>query len=54
MKKYAESALQGGYNSRFAFECSNAAEAINGAGVVTVAMENRYVNMPVPGYENAR
>jgi PAS domain S-box-containing protein len=33
---------------------SNAAESIRGAGVVTVRTENRYVDLPVSGYENTR
>jgi len=33
---------------------SNAAEAIRGAGVVTIKTENRYVDVPIPGYENTR
>jgi signal transduction histidine kinase/CheY-like chemotaxis protein len=33
---------------------SNAAEAIEGAGSVTVRTENRYVDVPIPGYENTK
>ena len=33
---------------------SNAAESIRGAGEVTITTENRYVDLPIPGYENTR
>jgi signal transduction histidine kinase/CheY-like chemotaxis protein len=33
---------------------ANAAESIRGQGTVTVTTENRYVDLPLPGYENAR
>ncbi|MCX5827326.1 MAG: PAS domain S-box protein [Deltaproteobacteria bacterium] len=33
---------------------SNAAESIRGAGEVTITTENRYVDVPIPGYENTR
>lgn len=33
---------------------SNAAESINGTGEVTIMTENRYVDVPIPGYENTQ
>ena len=33
---------------------SNAAESISGAGEVTITTENRYVDLPIPGYENTQ
>ncbi|MCX5829140.1 MAG: PAS domain S-box protein [Deltaproteobacteria bacterium] len=33
---------------------SNAAESICGTGVVTITTDNRYVDVPIPGYENTR
>jgi len=33
---------------------SNAAESISGAGEVTITTENRYVDAPIPGYENTQ
>ena len=33
---------------------SNAAEAVAGPGVVTIKTENRYIDQPIPGYEETR
>ena len=33
---------------------SNAAESIRGVGEVTITTENRYVEVPIPGYENTQ
>ncbi|MFA5180785.1 MAG: LytS/YhcK type 5TM receptor domain-containing protein [Syntrophales bacterium] len=33
---------------------SNAAESINGTGAVSIMTENRYVDVPIPGYENTQ
>ena len=33
---------------------SNAAESISGAGEVSITTENRYVDVPIPGYENTQ
>lgn len=33
---------------------SNAAESIRGAGEVAIKTENRYVDVPIPGYENTQ